>query len=258
MLRSLGELLGSITSNGLSDASKQSGIQLVLEISENQRLRFERCIQELESFWSALQVCTPDVSRSLGLSKSSFRSLVDVARTWSSVVSAAFPTGVLQYEQHGDLHARNIMVLSERAATPQLKFIDAARFGSWPALYDLCRLKLNLAIRLMDPPASGLDHIPQRMGVWEGQWFSKTSTVTDDVRGTAKSVRRFALMAAVIASAIETHQKGLGGRRQAERLVALCEAFDLFKMVCYVDLSAPKRLWLAARLHSAIQRLQRK
>jgi hypothetical protein len=149
------------------------------------------------------------------------------------------------------------MVLSGQRDAPQIKFIDAARFGAWPALYDLCRLRLNLAVRLLDPPALGLDHVPDRMHVWEEAWSTAEQASTSGGKLVARGLRRFLSLKVTIEEVLREHAKRCGRSNEAARLIALCESYDLFKMVCYVDLSAPKRLWLAARLNAAMRRLRR-
>lgn len=174
----------------------------------------------------------------------------DLLNGWVDLLRTRFPRGVFCYEQHGDFHARNIIQFSGQAKS-ELRLIDAARFGVWPAYYDLTRLRLNLAVRLLDPSRTYDEFLFERMDMWEAAWVGGVgSTFVSDL-GVFGS--RYMQLNRVVESLLKPHFPL--NRDEVRMHVLFNEAFDLIKMISYVDLSIFKRVWLAWRLVSVAKEI---
>lgn len=158
-----------------------------------------------------------------------------IADSWSDFVASVLNGSSLPvYEQHGDLHPRNILVQKDGS----IRLIDLARFRVWPIFYDVARLELQLMRRLFDERNYG-DWFPDRLVAWMKFWRSKTATnethpcnsPCKDILATLKSVRK---------------RIADEDRHTPDKVYELCQLFDILKMMSYQDMSIHKRFWFAA------------
>jgi hypothetical protein len=152
-----------------------------------------------------------------------------IIETWSDLLVTAAPLRWVL--QHGDLNPRNVIL----GDAGQLTFIDLARLDHWPVGYDLCRLAIQLRIRLVDR-ARGLDWVQNGLARWclepvfalEGPANPATSLCSP----AALCERR--LHEWMIQQ--DNHEPMILGARMGA-------LFDLVRIISYADLSPFKRLW---------------
>jgi hypothetical protein len=246
-------LIKTMLTKGIAD-SRLRNVAALLPISENQIARAFRAIEELSGLHSALRHAEKGAVSGFNISAENIKQLKHTLSEWPKVCRELFPNEVKCYEQHGDFHARNIMVIpSIDNDRVDVHFIDGARFGVWPPYYDLTRLRLNLAVRVLDPSNTFLDQIPKRIKLWESVWNSRRPP-----SGTSldKHFDRFAVMFDLVENAINATANRPGDGAFVSRLIAFNEFFDLVKMIAYVDLPPVRRLWLLVRLIDTEKRLR--
>jgi len=248
-------LIENTLESGFADTRSRKIVD-VLPFSDNQIARALRAIEELSCLHAALR---HEAKGSIGEFNINSKNLVHLRNTlteWPKICRNNMPTSLGCYEQHGDLHARNIMVIPSNGGKFDLWFIDAARFGVWPPFYDLTRLRLNFAVRMLDPSNTFLDQIPKRVRLWEDAWTSRkpSSGASIDTDGKIR-FDRFAALFGMIDKAIYSKASKVGDKEFVARLIAFNEFFDLVKMIAYVDLPPVRRLWLLVRLIDVAGRL---
>jgi hypothetical protein len=255
--KGLSGFMRAVSDAGIRD-SHQGDLRLSLALKPMQIARFHRSVEELRvldgvvaSSYRRRPLLSSPLSQPAAQDR--FKTLAD---NWGDICTAHFKDGVICYEQHGDLHGRNVMIARGGAASGSrpgaFKLIDAARFGAWPAFYDISRLQLNLAVRLLDPPATALHHLPERVSVWEAHWAAAIAGADPHLPTSivdAEPAQRFRQLFADLTKVADSHSKEVGGKAQLLKLMALNRCFDLIKMVAYVDLPAVRRLWLLRLLN---------
>jgi len=84
-----------------------------------------------------------------------------VAEKWNAALVACGLDSVPFYEQHGDLHARNVLIPNAGSAL----LIDFARYRKWPVAFDLVRLQLSVFLRCVDTRDRS-DAFVDRLATW--------------------------------------------------------------------------------------------
>ncbi|MBQ0960703.1 hypothetical protein KAK06_17240 [Ideonella sp. 4Y11] len=254
-LAELNLMLNRISRSGIRD-SRRLPASRILGVSEEQ---VERCCSNAADLHGLHKVFVKHVGHSplVGeISQGKLEELCTALRNWSDFCDTCFPEGVAAYEQHGDFHARNIMVCPSGGGA-QIKFIDSARFGNWPAFYDITRLRLNLAIRMLDPAKSQMEFMPDRVWKWEQAWTSRTSSA-DRISKPDKYLSRYNTFQDVILKIIANVKREEPQIKDFDLTILLNECFDLIKMIGYVDISPFRRLWLFYRLIDSFQNIKRR
>jgi hypothetical protein len=147
-------------------------------------------------------------------------------------------------EQHGDLNPRNLLYKGSSPGGPQL--IDFARFGYWPLGYDLCRLELQLFLRVVDV-ADGADYFPEQIPKWMKSWRDLGAESAPGADGPNKSgvselLLRF--LRGLRRIHRELYQELTEEWRSRESQVAgLVRAYDATRIMSYADTSPWKQLW---------------
>ena len=174
---------------------------------------------------------------------------------WPQLLATFAHCPALAYEQHGDLNPRNMMLNVNGRTEPQVQLIDFARFGVWPAFYDISRLRLQLSLRLLDPPDMLLDTFAERMILWDAAWNGAVRPSMHHTQVSLNGIESFLLLQSELmrvrneltAKLPETQRPHIGGEAHFNLLLL----YDLIKMVSYVDASTFKRMWyllLAAKI----------
>jgi CheY-like chemotaxis protein len=165
---------------------------------------------------------------------------------WNDTVAERFPVAP-QYEQHGDFNPRNVLLASGR-----FQLIDFARFGYWPAAYDLIRMEQQLLLRGVDR-MDELDAFPDRLP----QWLALSAAVEAEAASITLPAGREEAVADKQLATLFQHLRRLTTLRRKllarlvpdvkgpdmSRLLALQRAFDAIKICSYQDASVFKRLW---------------
>lgn len=231
-----------VTRHGFND-SQEINLSKKLIFSQEDEFRFQtsiRCIKQL-------LVSLNGHDRFKKLYEKSIDKLLkleDVEANWTNYVESNFQNGIA-YEQHGDLNPRNILLLREKNIPSQIKLIDFARFGVWPAFYDLTRLRLQLALRLLDPPDTMRDQFIERIFMWQNAWDGKGLPNIKTFADAAHPFKAFNDINKIILRIIEESILIIPKNRQQEtkKNIDLIILHELIKMISYQDASWIKRLW---------------
>ena len=163
-----------------------------------------------------------------------FKRIERLLAAWPNVVRSTPP--LYWVLQHGDLNPHNV-ILGEAG---QITFIDLARLDQWPVGYDLCRLAIQLRIRLVDR-SCGVEWVQNNLPTWGAELVFDLGN-TDTAR--ARRCPPAALCEQQLGQWIAKHSNSgsvLAG-------INLCIAMDLVRIISYADLAPFKRLWAAINL----------
>ena len=152
-----------------------------------------------------------------------------VIETWSDLLVTSPPLRWVL--QHGDLSPRNVIL----GDAGQLSFIDLARYDHWPVGYDLCRLAIQLRIRLVDR-ARGLDWVQNGLA----RWCMEPILALEGPANPATSLCPPAALCERRLHEWMILQDDYEPLILGARMGAL---FDLVRIISYADLSPFKRLW---------------
>ncbi len=244
----LGELadvvgaLQRVSSESLRQSRKMCTLD-ALSLSSDNVFRFNSSFERLIKLWESGSLPTEVKARFAHLAEG-IKDLRIIANNWNAHLLKAHSGGLVGYEQHGDMNPRNIL-LSVDKDTPGVRFIDFARFRVWPAFYDLWRLRLQLALRLLDSPDEMQDLFPERMVLWDRAWRGDGLVVNECSSASTAGFQSFLTIQSELLVALQKLHNGASQEDRdnfvlAERTIII---FDLIKMISYVDASPFKQLW---------------
>ena len=160
-----------------------------------------------------------------------FERINNVVTRWRDLILSTKP--FFWVLQHGDLNPHNVMVGYKAT---DFVFIDLARVDNWPAGYDLCRLAIQLRIRMVDRKR-GADWIVNRLATWCSEPFLTLDTAMNWEKSQCIPASRCeqALLQWITSKGTDPDVFIEGARIGA--------LYDLLRVMSYVDLSPFKRLW---------------
>lgn len=239
-LDELGEMLDQIDPTSV----RPRPVVAALKLSD---VDIERFITSLPALMAIAERCA-EIGLLAGspLTSTAVSDLQRLVSAWNDIVAEQFPLAP-QYEQHGDFNPRNVLLASNR-----FQLIDFARFGYWPAAYDLIRMEQQLLLRSVDR-ADELDAFPDRLPRWlalsaaveaEDALINvpadgKEAAADKQLATLFQHLRRLTILRRKLLSRLLPNSKA----SDMSRLLALQRAFDAIKICSYQDASVFKRLW---------------
>jgi hypothetical protein len=244
--------IGELVSCGLAD-SHTARLSSSIIVSDRLRLTYREVSKQVRTGLRLLDSHTAFKTR-FGLLLSKMNNLDRVVDEWTSFCESWSNLELPFYEQHGDLNVRNILILGENDRNLTLRLIDFARFGSWPAFYDLTRLRLQIALRVLDPSPGMRDIFPERILLWDKAFwgYERPEGIRKSHPKEFQHFVTFIDISKMLDSLVSDHSSTLKqygkGFKTSMKVIMLNE---VIRLICYDDVPWTKRIWftlLAARL----------
>lgn len=257
IIEALRVALDLLVSCGIKD-SKPGVLTDAIKLSERMRLSYREMSKRVKAGCKVLDGNTSFKGRFGGLLPR-LSDLDRIVNTWDDFIHTNASASLPFYEQHGDLNARNILLIGEGEGSVTIRLIDFARFGRWPIFYDVIRLRFHLALNLLDPSDGMWDMLPDRLVLWD-KALLKHEAPEGIRKSHPKEYRNFCTFIEVMRmmdAVVERHglHCGVQGRdlKRATELIALNE---LIRLVSYDGVSWTKRIWftlVACRLVDGLE-----
>ena len=168
--------------------------------------------------------------------------LVAVVNVWPDRLAQPDMAELPGYPQHGDLHARNILI----SANGRPVLIDWARYGPWPMAYDVQRLELQLLVRVFRTGRMADQFIDGVAPLWPllsellDDDLARPLTVSDP--NDAPVIQQLERLRQARATVLDDAASGLDRMRRL-RAFHVGRCHDALRAAAYQDVSPFKRLF---------------
>lgn len=237
--------LDSLAAEGLADGVRAAFLER-FHFSADSKFRLRSSLPDFRAAIDHLML-NPAFRKRFGRESLGLADVQSSVDQWEEMVSVLRIEECLAFEQHGDMNPRNIIV---RQVGPQpdaweIKFIDFARAGPWPAFYDIIRLRLQLALRLLDPQRTMRDQFSERIVLWDHVAATNQMPPTGS-RGVSghEHVAAFIELSERLQKIIDV--RAPSDTKQARHTALVSRAVivhELVKMSLYHDAPWMKRIW---------------